>query len=86
MKRILLALLAVVVIVLMYYLFVRSFEYEVNFRATTTPGDVIETIRLWNRSIPGSQITEVDSFSRLNQTIVWKGRNYSFNWNFDFVN
>ena len=80
------ALVAVVVVGVVYYLFVRPFEYEVNFRATTTPGDVIETIRLWNRSMPGAQITEVDSFSRLNQTIVWKGKEYSYDWNFDFVN
>jgi hypothetical protein len=86
MRNILLAVGAVLVVVILYYVFVRSFEFEVNFKAKTTPGDVIETIRLWNRSLGDAKITEVDSFRRLNQEIVWKDRSYVYSWNFDMVN
>jgi hypothetical protein len=86
MRRILLALLAVVLISLVYYLFIRSHEFEVNFRANTTPGDIIETIRIWNRSLDSATIMKVDSFSRLDQAIRWKNGNYVYNWHFSSVN
>jgi len=86
MKRILLVILAVVLIPLMYYLFIRSHEFEVNFKANTTPGDVIETLRIWNRSLESAKIVEVDSFRSLNQTIAWNDRSYVYDWHFDMIN
>lgn len=85
MRRILLTFVAVVAVGLVYYLFIRSYEFEVSFKATTTPGDVIETIRLWNRSLPDAEIAEVDSFARLDQTIRWQNRTYTYGWRFEVV-
>lgn len=70
----------------MYYFFIRPFEFEVNLKAKTLPGDIIETIRIWNRSLDSAKIVEVDSFSRLKQTIVREDRSYVYNWNFVAVN
>lgn len=81
-----LALVAVALVALVYYVFIRSYEYEVKFKATTTPGDIIETIRIWNRSMDNSKITAIDSFSTLNQTIQWNKRTYTYKWNFAVVN
>ena len=85
MRRILLALLAVVLVALGYYLFIRSHEFEVHFKANTTPGDIIETIRIWNRSMSSAKIIEVDSFSSVNQSIGWNDRNYIYDWHFDMI-
>lgn len=72
-------------VVLLYYLFVRPFEFQVNFKAKTLPGDLIETIRIWNRSLDSAKVVEVDSLSGLKQTFVWETRRYVYNWHFNII-
>jgi GyrI-like small molecule binding domain len=67
---------------LIYYIALRPFEYVVKFEAATIPGDLIETIRIWNRSLDSAKIIQVDSFNRLKQTIVLKNRRYVYDWHF----
>lgn len=85
MKGVLWLVLSLASTAMVYYLFIRSFEFEVGMTAPTTPGDAIETIRIWNRSLPGSTVTRVDSFRTLDQHIVWKGRAYTYSWHFSLV-
>jgi effector-binding domain-containing protein len=70
----------------LYYLFVRPYEFEINFRAKTHPGDVIETIRIWNRALKGSEILGVDSFTRVDQRLTKDNRTYIYRWNFNPLN
>ena len=86
MKKILWILLGMLLMSLTYYFFIRSFEFKVSFKANTLPGDVIETIRLWNKSMDDATIMEVDSFGQLKQTIVWKKKSYIYNWYFTATN
>lgn len=73
-------------IALTYYIFLRPFEFEVKFKAATLPGDLIETIRIWDRSFNNENSLKVDSLSRLRQTIIWKGRSYIYDWHFIMMN
>lgn len=86
MKNIFLAVLILVFSVLLFYLFIKPSEFEVNLKARTVPGDVIETIRIWNRSLNEAHIVEVDSFNSVSQTIVWKTRRYNYKWKFINLN
>lgn len=86
MKRSIGALLGIGAMALVYYLFIRAFEYEVAFKAHTLPGDIIETIRIWDRSLPESEIISVDSLSGLDQKITWDGREYVYQWRFRHKN
>ncbi|MBX2962919.1 MAG: hypothetical protein KF687_10430 [Cyclobacteriaceae bacterium] len=86
MKRIIWGLLSLLFVLVLYYLFVRPFEYEVRFKANTLPGDLIETIRIWNKSLDDARILKVDSFSTLAQTVVVENRTYTFLWNFKLQN
>lgn len=86
MKKIFLILSGMAMLALLYYLFIRPFEFEVNFTAKTLPGDVIETIRLWNGSLDSTKVLEIDSLSGLKQTIVWENRSYVYDWRFVLVN
>ena len=65
-----------------YYFLVKPSEYSANFAARTSPGDVIETIRLWNKSLDNAAIVDVDSFSTLSQRIIHDGREYIYTWKF----
>jgi hypothetical protein len=72
-------------IILFYYLLIRPFEFSVNFQAKTQPGDLIETIRIWDRSLDSAKIIEVDSFKMLKQEIKWSNRIYHYEWNFKTI-
>lgn len=86
MKKSLWMVLTIVLVAFIYYLFIRPHEFEVNLKANTLPGDLIETIRIWNRSLNGAKIIEVDSFSSVKQSIVRENREYIYNWHFTIIN
>lgn len=86
MKRILVTIMAVLVLGLGYYLFLIPYEFEVRFQAKTLPGDLIETIRIWNRSLTKPQEVKVDSFARLDQVVTVENRTYKYRWSFDQIN
>lgn len=82
MKRILWTIAGIGAIALAYYLFVRPFEFEVTFKAKTLPGDLIETIRIWDRARSEAQIVHVDSLWGLDQKITKEDREYIYRWRF----
>lgn len=82
MKRILFLMGFGLFVSLTYYLFFKSADFEINFKAKTLPGDLIQTLRIWNRSMRGAEVIQVDSFKRVTQRIVWNDRSYIFRWNF----
>ncbi len=83
MRIVLTIFLLVGLTVLGWYLFFKPFEFQVNLKAITLPGDIIQTIRIWDRSMENSRIIEVDSLSGLSQKIVWNNRTYNYDWHFD---
>ncbi|HRJ28527.1 MAG TPA: hypothetical protein PLV21_07215 [Cyclobacteriaceae bacterium] len=86
MKQIALGGLSILTLFLVYYFFAKPFEYEIKFKSNTSPGDLIETIRIWNRSLDAGRIIEVDSFFTLLQTVDIENRKYSLLWNFKTSN
>lgn len=84
MKRFFLTLLLVGIGYLTYYFIFKPFEFEISFRAKTTPGDLIETLRIWNRSIKGD--VKVDSFSQVVQNLEINSNDYLFYWDFKVIN
>lgn len=65
-----------------WYLVIKPFEFEATFKTGTLPGDIIQTIRLWDRTLDKSTILEVDSTYRLKQRLTLGGRTYEYNWRF----
>lgn len=86
MKLLIGILLFIGLTLLSWYLFIRPFEFHVNFKVRTLPGDVIETIRIWDRSMENTQIISVDSLNSLKQKITWNDRTYSYDWYFHSSN
>lgn len=86
MKKVYWGLAVVGLVVLSWYLFIRPFEFEVNFKAKTLPGDIIQTIRLWDRTMTNSTILKVDSLSSLRQNITLGGNSYLYDWHFQLIN
>ncbi|HEY5690678.1 MAG TPA: hypothetical protein VIS49_04395, partial [Cyclobacteriaceae bacterium] len=86
MKKIYWALAVLGLVVLSWYLFILPYEYEVSFKVKTLPGDVIETIRLWDRSMANSKILNVDSLFSVRQSISRNNNKYTYDWNFSLLN
>jgi len=82
MKRAVISFSAIALTGLLYYLFVVPSEFSVRFISRTTPGDIIKTVRIWNRSLKDATILDVDSFESLSQRIVHEGREYIYKWKF----
>jgi effector-binding domain-containing protein len=85
MKKIFLGLCGLAAIVLIWYFFIRPFEFVVKFTAKTLPGDIIQTLRIWDRSLTKAEVIEVDSLQSLTQRITWNNRNYRYRWNFKMI-
>lgn len=82
MKKTLWIIAGLGAVALVYYLFIRPFEFEVSFKVNTLPGDVIETIRIWDRARSEAEIIRVDSLWGLDQKITKEGREYIYRWRF----
>jgi effector-binding domain-containing protein len=83
MKKVLLILVFAAGLLLCWYLFIRPFDFEVKFNAQTTGGDIIETIRIWQRAVKDAETISVDSTFGLTQKIQLDGRTYIYTWKFD---
>jgi effector-binding domain-containing protein len=80
-KRIIFFFLGILLIsLLVYYFAFRNFEYEVNFRTTTWRGDVVQTLRIWSKSLEKSKINSVDSIFGVQQEIRVDSHDYRFLW------
>lgn len=86
MKRIGWSIALVAVLGISWYLFIRAHEFEVNFTARTSPGDIIQSLRIWTKSVDGARIVAVDSLDNLVQEIQKNGRSYVYSWYFTPVN
>ena len=72
--------------IMVWYLFMLPYEFMVNFTVRTVPGDIIQTIRIWDRKLDNTEITEVDSVHSVTQRINWQNRTYVYTWNFLNIN
>lgn len=86
MKRVLIVLLFIGAGVLGWYFLIRRGEFEVKFEIQTLPGSVVQTLRIWSRSLPESSILEVDSVYGVQQRITTEGRTYLYDWAITQVN
>lgn len=65
---------------LSWYFFVRESDIEVHFKARTVAGDIVETLRIWDRSADSTQIASVDSVFEVVQQVRSLGHDYIFKW------
>jgi hypothetical protein len=85
MKKIIAIMLIALIGGVAYYFLAVPYEFEVRFSTKTLPGDVIETIRIWNRSLDQAKVEQVVAFDELSQQIFWKGSKYRFVWKFEAI-
>lgn len=77
--------LLVGILALCWYIFIIPYQFVVNFSAKTTPGDIIETIRIWDRKYMNYEVVKIDSVNELHQRIKLNENDYLFIWKFELV-
>lgn len=65
---------------LLWYLFVKEYDYQINFEAKTTVGTVNQSLKSWNSSLENPQPIQQISENELLQIILKKDTVYEFLW------
>ncbi|WP_420320530.1 GyrI-like domain-containing protein [Flagellimonas sp.] len=82
MKKVLLSILAILLLALVWYLFIKPSDYTVRFEAKTFPGAINQTIKLWDQTqdtvVSVSQ--EGDDIYHLTQKIKFGDSIHIYNW------
>ncbi|ELR71500.1 hypothetical protein C900_02563 [Fulvivirga imtechensis AK7] len=75
--------LVVGILALGLYIFIIPYQFVIKFKAKTTPGDIIQTIRLWDRKYMNYTVVKIDSVNKLYQRIKLDKSDYFFTWRFE---
>ncbi|MGV6844665.1 MAG: GyrI-like domain-containing protein [Lutibacter sp.] len=90
-KKIFIFIFTIITLFLLWFLFIKKYDYQINFTAKTSPGTVysrILQINSWNTSTFHHDITTTKSlaFKKVYQTIKHKNNNYLFYWKINSLN
>jgi effector-binding domain-containing protein len=79
-KKIGLFILLIVLGTLIWYLFIKPYDYLVTFKANTFPGTINQTIKLWSKTIdPNFKITQSE-LQNVSQKLTINDTTYYYNW------
>lgn len=71
---------------LVWYLFIKPFDYIVSFKAKTFPGAINQSIKIWSISLKNSTIIEQNDINNLTQKITFNDSIFIYNWKITAVN
>lgn len=71
---------------LIWYLFVKPYDYLVIFKAKTFPGAINQTIKTWNLTLDNSNIINQNDINNLKQKVTFNDSTYIYNWKIIAVN
>lgn len=81
MKKFLLGFLFVIVLGLVWYLFIKSYDYTIRFETNTFPGAVNQTLKLWDQTLDTvERIQQNGSLYRLSQKVQFGDSTHIYNW------
>lgn len=86
MRNTFLLLSTIIVIALFWYLFIKSYDYQINFSVKTYPGVVNQTIKIWNKSLDEANIINQKAINHLEQQIIIEDHTYTYNWEINLIN
>ncbi len=70
----------VALLVLLWYLFVKPYDYRVTFIAKTFPGAINQTVKLWNETLENPQPILQEDLENFTQRISLGDSTYTYKW------
>jgi effector-binding domain-containing protein len=80
MRKVYIAALVLVVLLLAWYLFLKPQDYQVSFKAKTAPGVIYETVRVWNKTLDSNIPVRYQSLDHFEQTIIAQDSIHEYVW------
>lgn len=81
MKKVFISIPILLLVVLLWYLFIKPQDYQVNFKAEAIPGTIYETVKAWNMGLDRVVPLRFESPTHFEQTIVMNDSVHIYEWN-----
>jgi len=72
--------------VLLWYLFIKPYDYLVSFKAKTFPGAINQSIKTWNKSLENRGVIDQVDINNLTQQITFNDSIFSYKWKINSIN
>lgn len=80
MRKVLTVIIGFVVLGVLWYLFIKRGDYQVNFDAKANSGTVSQMVKLWSKALDNSEITDWDGLSTVSQRIKFNDSTHVYYW------
>lgn len=80
MKKVIFVFVPLLIVGLVWYLFLKPYDYLVTFEARTFPGTINQSIKLWNSTLSDAQFVKQEGLTYLEQTIKFNDSTYLYQW------
>lgn len=81
MKKVYISVPILLLVLLLWYLFIKPQDYQVSFKAKAIPGTIYETVKAWNMGFDSVVPLQFESPTHFEQTIVVNDSVHVFEWN-----
>jgi len=71
---------------LVWFLFLKPYDYLVSFKVKTLPGTINQSIKLWNTSLDGARIESSENLLVLKQIVPYNDSTFQYQYEIDPVN
>lgn len=85
MKKIVSILILLFLVVAVWYLFIKPYDYVVRFPAKTTVGTINQSIKSWYAGIEGTQIIDQSKLDELTQQFNFGDSIHTYTWKLEAV-
>ncbi|UOB18811.1 GyrI-like domain-containing protein [Abyssalbus ytuae] len=86
MKKILFVFLFLLFGFLLWYLFLKPYDYLIKFKAGTSPRFVYEGVENWTQTLDSALLSPTTDFRSFSQQIVMNDSTYTYNWKVNPIN
>ncbi|MGB5172050.1 GyrI-like domain-containing protein [Eudoraea sp.] len=81
MKKTFLVLIALLFMGVLWYLFVKPYDYIVTFKARTFPGAINQSLKIWGNSLKEAQLINQEDLTHLTYNLTFNDSTYLYQWN-----
>ena len=86
MKKIILTIFGVLSLLLLWYFFVKSHDYQVNFTIKALPGTINQSVKTWNKQLHSEFPIQQSSLNEFQQKLRFSDSTHIYNWNIKALN
>lgn len=71
---------------LIWYFFLKPYDYLVSFKAKTFPGTINQSVKAWTLSLDGARMEKTSNILQFDQTIPYNDSTFLYQWSINPIN